>query len=90
MVPTIYFVFSFMILCWDRAFITIFFLRSHVRLHWRNMVLGLVVLVGSMEQSVRVNLETTIKSTAHPLQKNSFHMENIFIFDDYLYIFPSY
>lgn len=90
MVPTIYFVFSFMILCWDRAFITIFFLRSHVRLHWRNMVLGLVVLVGSMEQSVRVNLETTIKSTPHPLQKNSFHMENIFIFDDYLNIFPSY
>ena len=80
-----------MILCWDRAFITIFFLRSHVRLHWRNMVLGLVVLVGSMEQLVRVNLENTIKSTPPPpFQKNSFHMENIFIFDDYLYIFPSY
>ena len=66
MVPIIYFVFSFMILCWDRAFITIFFLRSHVRLHWRNMVLGLAVLVGSMEQLVRVNLETTIKSTPPP------------------------
>lgn len=90
MVPIIYFVFSFMILCWDRAFITIFFLRSHVHLHWRNMVLGLVVLVGSMEQSVRVNLETTIKSTPPPSKKTVFTCKNIFIFDDYLYIFPSY
>ena len=84
-----------MILCWDRAFITIFFLRSHVRLHWRNMVLVLVVLVGSMEQLVRVNLETTNNSTPPPpppskKKNNSFHMENIFIFYDYLFIFPSY
>ena len=76
-----------MILCWDRAFITIFFLRSHVRLHWRNMVLGLVVLVGSMEQLVRVNLETTIKSTPPPPSKKTVFTWKIFLFLMITYIF---
>ena len=88
MVPIIYFVFSFMILCWDRAFITIFFLRSHVRLHWRNMVLVLVVLVGSMEQLVRVNLETTIKSTTPPQKKKiTVFTWKIFLFFMITYLF---
>ena len=36
------------------------YFRNHVPLHWRNMVLVLVVLVNSMEQLVSINTEATL------------------------------
>lgn len=41
--------------CLNRVFIAVFYPRSHVPLHWKNMVLVPVVLVVSMEQLVWPN-----------------------------------
>lgn len=75
------------------AFITLSYLRHHVPLHWRNMVLVHVVLVGSTEQSVRFNFETIfiwVRLEVPSLLKTHvavLHWENIFLLTIILY-FP--
>lgn len=49
-------IFIMIILYLNIATNAIFHLRNHALLHWRNMVLVLVVLVVSMEQLVRLNI----------------------------------
>lgn len=69
----------------------IFYLKSHVPLHWINMVLVLVVFVNSMEQLVNFNFGSNFHMNRIGGYAPRFSQGKHFSFDGYFFfIFPPY